>query len=195
MSKKILVTGFEPFGGETVNPSWEAVKLLPDVIGENELEKLELPVEFGVAADIAWKKALECRAEVILCVGQAGGQTAITPERVAINLRNGRCGERVCLDEPILPDAPTAYFTKLPIRKMVELLKAAKIPSKISYSAGTYVCNDTMYNLLQNAAKCGDEPMVGFVHVPFIPEQVKNGEFALPLESIAEALKIIISTL
>ena len=143
--KKLLITGFEPFGNEDINPSWEAVLQLPDQINEYQLTKVKLPVLFSDAADFVISAANEIGADVVICVGQAGGRGEITPELVGINLRfaqipdnNGYKPE----DEPINAFGKDAYFSTLPVRKMADAIKKIGIPSKVSYSAGAYVCND-----------------------------------------------------
>ncbi len=200
--KTILITGFAPFGGETVNPSWEAVRRLPDQIGAVRLVKLCLPVVFGKAPLLAWEAAQECNADAVLCIGQAGGRNAVTPEQVAINLRAGSTPDNegnVYTDTPVWAEAPAAYFSDLPVRRMTEALTDAGIPAKISYTAGTYVCNDTLFTLLHlaslRAADYGKRISVGFVHIPFLPEQAKAGLPCLPLETATKALHCIVSVL
>ncbi|MBP3377167.1 MAG: pyroglutamyl-peptidase I, partial [Clostridia bacterium] len=140
--KKLLITGFEPFGGEQINPSWEAVKRLPDVINGYELTKLRIPVVFGVAAEKVISEAGAIHPDVILCVGQAGGRNAITPELVGINLRHAAIPDNNGAqpsDEEISADGADAYFTTLPVRKIAAAIEAYGVPSRVSYSAGAYV--------------------------------------------------------
>lgn len=173
--KKLLITGFEPFGGEEINPSWEAVKLLPDVINGYMLDKLLLPVVFGEAAECVLKRAEKIRPDVILCVGQAGGRGAITPELVGINLRYARIPDNKGnepKDEPITPGGQDAYFSTIPVRKIAEAIKASGIPSEVSYSAGAYVCNDVLYILLHRFEGCSIR--VGFIHIPYLDRQEKD---------------------
>ena len=192
--KKILVTGFEPFGGESINPSWEAVSLLPDVIGGYTLTKLRIPVVFGEATERIIEKAKEICPDVILCVGQAGGRNAITPEFVGINLRHAEIPDnngKQPQDEPIIKGGENAYFTTLPIRKIVEKLKEAGLPSAVSYSAGSYVCNDVIYSLL---AKYKDtQTKVGFIHIPYCTEQNKTPSLALG--NVVKGLRIAIENI
>ena len=189
MRNTILVTGFDPFGGETINPAWEAVKRLPDEIGTYRLVKLQVPTIFGEAGRIALEKAAEIQPDAVLCVGQAGGRSAVTPEMIAINLRHARmpdnAGHRP-QDEPAIPDGPDGLFATLPVRAMAERIGAAGIPASVSYSAGTFVCNDLMYAVLHHFAGTGVR--AGFIHVPFLPEQAKNGAPSLPLDDIVRAL-------
>lgn len=194
--KKLLITGFDPFGGESVNPSWEAVKLLPEKIGAFEVTKLQIPTKFSLAAQEILYVAKELKPDVILSVGQAGGRDSITPEVVAINLREASIADnagKLAQNEPVLEGAPAAYFSTVPLRQMVAAVKNADIPCKLSYSAGAFVCNDTLYALLHHFD--GTATQVGFIHVPFLPEQAKEGVPSLPLEKIAEGLKIAIEAL
>lgn len=165
--KKLLITCFEPFGGEARNISSEIVDMLSERIGEFEIEKLLLPVEFGRAADIAVKSAQDMRADAIISFGQAGGRSAVTPEMVALNLRFASIPDNAGakpLDEPVVAGAENALFTTLPVREMVASLKAAGVPSAVSYSAGTYVCNDLYFKILHRFKGTGVR--AAFVHVP-----------------------------
>ncbi len=194
--KKLLITGFDPFGGETVNPAWEAVKLLPDVVGAYELTKMEIPTVFGAASQKALDAAQKVQPDVILCIGQAGGRKAITPEMVAINLRHARIADNAGnqpQDEPVAADGPAAYFATVPVRKMTAAIEAAGIEAAVSYSAGTFVCNDTLYAVLHHYA--GTPVQAGFVHVPFLPEQAKEGVPFMPLETIVRGLAAMIEAL
>ena len=190
---KLLITGFEPFGGDTVNPSWEAVKALPEQIGQYQLYKLRLPVVFGKAAEMAIAKAERLQADAVLAIGLAGGRRAVTPEAVAINLRDAGIPDNAGLqphDEPIVPGAPAAYFATLPVRAMRDAIRAADIPAALSYSAGVYVCNDIMYSLLHHFA--GTQVRCGFMHVPYLPDM---GSPSLPLETITAAVQAAVEVL
>ena len=192
--KKLLISGFMPFGGEDINPSWEAVKALPDKIGEYELTKVCLPVVFGEAYSIALKAAREISADAILCIGQAGGRASVTPELVGINLRHASIPDNEGnqpKDEPIIEGGAKAYFSTLPVRKMAQAIRESGIPSELSYSAGAYVCNDLLYNLL--SAFENTETRAAFIHVPYIPEQGKTP--SLPLSDIVRALIVAIENL
>jgi len=174
---KILVTGFDPFGGESVNPAWEAVKLLPEVIEDAKIYKLEIPTVFHRSAEILREKIQHVRPDMVLAVGQAGGRHAITPERVAINLDDARIPDNEAnqpIDEKIQSDGANAYFSSLPVKAMVQAMKEVGIPAAVSNSAGTFVCNHIMYQLLYFVEKEFPEMTGGFVHVPFIPEQVAD---------------------
>ena len=193
--KKLLITGFEPFGGEKINPSWEAVKLLPEKIGDFEIIKAEIPVVFEKAAETVLAKAEELKPNAIICVGQAGGRTGVTPEMVAINLRFASIPDNEGnqpKDVPCISDGENAYFATLPVRKMVEAVSEASIPCSVSYSAGTYVCNDLIYHVLHSYK--GTETKACFIHVPFIPEQT-NDKPSMELETIAKALEIAIKAI
>ena len=173
--KKLLISGFEPFDNEKINPSWEAVRLLPDAVGDYRLTKLRLPVVFGVAADELLRAAEELCPDVIIAVGQSGGRAAITPEMVGINLRHGKIPDHaghLATDEPIIEGGAAAYFSTLPVRKIVEGVKNAGLPAEVSYSAGAYVCNDVLYTLLAKTAE--NSTRVGFIHIPYAKEQGKE---------------------
>lgn len=192
--KKILITGFEPFGGETVNPSFEAVSSLPGEVGGYSLTKLCLPVVFGEAAKTVIEYARTANPDVILCIGQAGGRSAITPELVAINLRHGKIPDNSGYkpkDEPISRVGEKAYFSTVPVRKIAEALSAAGIPSEVSYSAGAYVCNDVMYTVLHHFENT--DTKVGFIHVPYSKEQKK--EPSMDIEDIIKGLTVAIESL
>lgn len=191
--KKLLITGFDPFDGATVNPSWEAVKLLPEQIGNFELHKLQIPTVFGLAPQTVLEKAAEIQPDVIISVGQAGSRPAVTPERIGINIRDARITDNAGTspkDEAIVPGGPDGLFSTLPVKAMIEAIREAGLPASISNTAGTFVCNDVLYSLLHHYA--GTPVRCGFIHVPWLPEQ---GEPSLPLESTAKALEIAISVL
>ena len=192
---KVLVTGFDPFGGEKVNPAYEAVKLLPDTIAGAEIIKIEIPTVFTRSAEVLEEAIQKYRPDVVLDVGQAGGRSCMTVEKVAINLKEARIpdndGEQP-FDEPIREDGETAYFSTLPVKAMVENMRAHGIPAHISYTAGTYVCKCIMYNALYLAAKKYLGVRAGFIHVPFENGQVvdkANGTPFMSLEMIAKGLE------
>ena len=194
--KKLLITGFDPFGGEKVNPSWEAVKRLPDTIGGYELIKLQLPTVFGRAAETLLEKAAACGPDAIISVGQAGGRKGITPEVVGINLREAGIPDNQGnqpVNEPVVPGSPAAYFATLPVRDMVAAMKEAGLPCGLSYSAGAFVCNDVLYTVLNHYQ--GTKVQAGFIHVPFLPEQAAEGVPSLPLEEIVRGLEAAIKAM
>ena len=198
MSKTILVSGFQPFGGESVNPSFEAVRRLPDEIGDMRLIRMELPVAFAEAAALLLEKIREIRPDAVLAVGQAGGRKGITPELIAVNVQNGGIPDnsgRQPAWEPILAGGPDGIFTRLPVREMVRAMRGAGIEASLSLSAGAFVCNDLMYQVLAATAESGLP--FGFIHVPFLPEQTadKPGAASMPLEDIVKGLAICLSVL
>ena len=194
--KHLLITGFDPFGGETVNPSWEAVSRLPDIVGPYRLTKLQIPTVFSAAADAVLAAAKANRPDVVLCIGQAGGRDAITPERIAVNIASAsipdNAGNRP-VEAPILPGGPDGIFATVPVAAMARAITDAGLPGKISNTAGTFVCNDTLYRLLAHFAGTGTR--VGFVHVPHLPGQAKNGGPSMELDAIIAALTAAIGAL
>ena len=195
---KLLLTGFDPFGGQPINPALEAVKLVADKIGNIEIVKLEVPTVFYKSIETVDKAIAEVKPDVVLCIGQAGGRYDITPERVAINVNDARIADnegQQPLDGPIFEDGDTAYFTDLPIKAMVAKVREAGIPASVSNTAGTFVCNHLMYGVLYLAAKKYPGLRGGFIHVPFIPSQVVNRPTPAPclsVEMIAQGLEACI---
>ena len=192
---KILLTGFDPFGGETVNPAYEAVKLLPDRIETAEIVKLQLPTVFGRSGELLERVIEANRPDAVICVGQAGGRFAITPERVAINIMDCRIPDNSGyqpVDVVIRPDGENAYFSSLPTRRLVEHLRENGIPAELSYTAGSYVCNYVMYTLLYLINTKYPSTIGGFIHVPFSAEQVADkcpGTPSMELTTIARGLE------
>ncbi|MBR6668357.1 MAG: pyroglutamyl-peptidase I [Clostridia bacterium] len=163
----ILLTGFEPFDGAGVNPSWEAVCRVPDRIAGHEVHRLLLPVVYGEAAGLLREAIERLRPEIVICCGVAGDRKAVTPELAAINYRCARIPDnagRVCRGEPIDPDGPAAFMTRLPIHAMIDAVQTAEIPCALSLSAGAYVCNDVYFALLSAEEEYGHRGL--FVHVP-----------------------------
>ncbi|BCA85833.1 pyrrolidone-carboxylate peptidase [Enterococcus saigonensis] len=172
---KILITGFDPFGKEKINPALEVVRRLPDEILEAKIIKLEIPTVFEKVGLTIEKAIKENQPDVVINIGQAGGRFAITPEKVAINLADARIADNAGyqpLDKTIFSDGKTAYFTQLPVKAMVAAMQAEKIPAEVSYTAGTYVCNYVMYYVQYLIDKKYPSLKGGFIHVPFIFEQV-----------------------
>ena len=191
--KKLLITGFDSFDKKAINPSWEAVRNLPNQVGRFLLCKLQLPTVFGKAAQTVLAQAEQFQPDVILCVGLAGGRDAVTPERIAVNIRDARIPDNEGnqpTGDPVVPDGPAAYFSTLPVAEMAHAIRTAGIPASVSNTAGTFVCNDTFYSLLHHCA--GMPVRVGFVHVPYLPEQ---GTPSLPLENIIIALTAAIKAI
>ena len=194
--KQLLITGFDPFGGELINPSWEAVRRLPEQVGCWELTALQIPTVFGRAAQSVLEAAKGKTFDAILCVGQAGGRSAVTPEVVAINRQDARIPDNKGnqpVDVPVIENGPAAYFATVPVRKMEQAVLAAGYPAALSYSAGAFVCNDVLYTLLHHYE--GSRTKVGFVHVPFLPEQAVEQQPSLPLEDIVAALTAAIAAM
>lgn len=190
---KILVTGFEPFEDEPLNPSWEAVRRLPDSIGETAVIKVQIPVVFDRVSEVVRDAIAVHDPDAIVCVGQAGGRFAISPERVAINVDDGRIPDNdgdQPIDETIRADGPAAYFSSLPVKAMVTAMKGAGVPAVLSNTAGTYVCNHIMYDVLYMIDHEFSGKRGGFVHVPYTPQQVvdKPGAPSLSIDDMTAAL-------
>ncbi len=197
---KLLLTGFEPFGGETVNPSWQAVCLVPEQIGTVTVVKRCLPTSFARAGTVLTDAIAALRPDAVLCVGQAGGRAAVTPERAALNLDDARIPDNdgACpADAPIVPGGPAAYFATLPVKAMAAAIGAAGVPAAVSNTAGTFVCNHVLYLLLHTLAAQYPGVRGGFVHIPYAPEQTraKPGQPALPVADAARALAAAIAVL
>jgi len=191
---KILVTAFDPFGGESINPALEAVKLMKDTIEGAEIVKLEIPTVFGKSIEKTANAILKENPDAVLCVGQAGGRFEVTPERVAINVDDARIPDNEGnqpIDKPIYEDGEPAYFATLPVKAMVEAIRKEGVPSSLSNSAGTFVCNHIMYGVLYEIAKMNKEIRAGFVHVPFIPQQVVGRPSPAPSLSIADITRAL----
>ena len=174
---KVLVTGFDPFGGEPINPAWEAVKAMKDTIAGAEIVKMQIPTVVGKSIEKIHQKMKELQPDLVISVGQAGGRFGVTPERVAINVTDARIPDNEGnqpIDEPIFPDGPAAYFSNLPVKAMVQAIKDAGYPSVLSNSAGTYICNHVMYAILYYIEKEFPNVRGGFIHVPYAPSQVVN---------------------
>jgi pyroglutamyl-peptidase len=195
---RVLMTGFAPFGGESVNPSWQAVSLL--AARRDDVAAVELPCEFTASLPALRRALEEHRPELVVCAGQAGGRSEVTPERVAINLIDARIPDNAGarpVDAPVVPDGPAAYFTTLPVKACVAAIRAAGVPASVSHTAGTYVCNQVFYGLMHLLATEFPGVRGGFVHVPFSPEQVAaSGKPApsLSVARIADALDVLADT-
>jgi pyroglutamyl-peptidase len=195
-----LVTAFEPFGGEAINPSQEALaRLDPALLGGVELRRVVLPVAFGKGAERLRAAVFEHRPGVIICLGQAGGRAEITPERVALNLDDARAPDNEGaqpVDAPVVPGGPAAYFSTLPIKAIVAALRAKGVPASVSLSAGSFVCNHVFYALMHLLSTELPGARGGFVHVPCLPEQVldRPGTPSLSLElllcGLAETIRV-----
>lgn len=197
---KILVTGFDPFGSDKINPAIEAVKKLPDTIKGAKIIKLEIPTVFNKSAQVVHQAIVKEQPDYVLNVGQAGGRSALTPERVAININDGRIPDNdgyQPLDEPIQPDGDTAYFTQLPIKAMTKAIRAAGLPAIVSNTAGTYVCNHIFYQVQYMRTKEFPKLKAGFIHIPFLPEQVitRPNQPSMALADIVKGLTAAIGAI
>ena len=197
---KILVTGFDPFGGEPINPAIESVKRLPDNIAGAEIVKLEIPTVRKKSLEKIEKAINEHNPDVILSIGQAGGRFDISIERVGINLDDFRIpdneGNQI-IDEPIFPDGENSYFVKLPVKAMVQNVQKNNIPASVSYTAGTFVCNHVLYGVLYLIEKKYKGKKSGFIHIPFLPQQVvdKRNMPSMELKTIVKGLTAAIEAI
>ena len=195
---RVLMTGFAPFGGESVNPSWQAVSLVS--ARRDDVAAVELPCEFETSLPTLRRALSEHRPALVICAGQAGGRAEVTPERVAINLIDARIPDNAGarpVDAPVVADGPAAYFTTLPVKACVAAIRAAGVPASVSHTAGTYVCNQVFYGLMHLLATEFPGVRGGFVHVPFSPEQVAaagKAEASLGVDRIALALEALADT-
>lgn len=179
----ILLTAFEPFGGEAQNASLEAMRLVPDMVGEIRVVKRELPVAFGASAALLRQAIGGVRPDAVLCLGQAAGRAGLTPERVAINIDDAHIPDNAGdqpIDRPVVDQGPAAYFSTLPVKAMAAAMDAVGVPASVSNTAGTYVCNHVMYSLLHELATVYPGVRGGFMHVPMLAEQAEAYHPPLP---------------
>ncbi|NLU70122.1 pyroglutamyl-peptidase I [Streptomyces sp. HNM0574] len=195
---RVLVTGFEPFGGESENPSWLAARLLADGSPDTEprVTAVQLPCVFGAAIERLRAAVAEHRPELVLCLGQAGGRTGLTVERVAVNVDDARIPDNAGaqpVDEPVVAGGPDAYFAPLPVKACVAASRAAGVPASVSQTAGTFVCNHVFYGLAHLAATEHPGLRGGFVHVPYAPQQVtERGEPSMSVADMATGLRAVL---
>lgn len=194
---KVLITGFDPFGGESINPALEAVKMLKDEIAGAGIVKLQIPVVAGKSIEKVHEKMKEVNPDIVISVGQAGGRFGVTPERVAINITDARIPDNEGnqpIDEPIFADGDAAYFSNLPVKAMVQAIKDAGYPSSLSNTAGTYICNHVMYGILYYIHKEFPGVRGGFIHVPYAASQVvdKPNMPSMAIADITAALEAAI---
>lgn len=202
--KTVLMTAFEPFGGESINPSWEAVRSFDGKeIGGARIVVRQLPVVFATCGEVLRQALEEIRPDRVLCVGQAGGRSDITVERVAINVNDARIPDndrQQPIDEPIVADGPAAYFSTLPIKAMVAALREVGVPASVSQTAGTFTYNSVMYQLLHWLHTSGSHARGGFVHIPYMPEQaahhpgVPSMSTASVIQALETSLQVMLST-
>ncbi|WUR14386.1 pyroglutamyl-peptidase I [[Empedobacter] haloabium] len=200
MTTTVLLTGFEPFNQQPINPAWEAVRALEGWAEQGiVLHVRQLPCVFGQAADVLREALDVIRPDVVIAVGQAGGRADITVERIAINIDDAPIADNRAVqlvDEPIVPGGPAAYFATLPIKAIVHALRAAGLPASVSQTAGTFVCNHVFYQLMHMLR---EQPAVraGFIHIPFLPQQAARQPVptaSMALVDMVEALKIAVRT-
>lgn len=196
---KILVTAFDPFGGDSTNSSLTALAALPDTMDEFTICKATIPVVFGKCGVVLAEKIRECVPDGILCLGMAAGRGLITPEVFAVNARFAASADNAGVRYPTLtpcdPTGPAAYRTGLPVETIVENLRAVGIPVGLSFTAGTYVCNDLFYSLMQQATDPNRSIPAGFIHVPQAAEHAPAGRASMPQEQIDRGVQIALSTL
>ena len=191
---KILLTAFDPFGGESINPALEAVKKVRTNVAGAEIVKLMVPTVFGKAHETVYEVMKKEKPDATLCIGQAGGRFSLNPERVAINISDASIMDNEGnqpIDTPIFVDGEPAYFSNLPIKAMTEKIRAAGIPASVSNTAGTFVCNNLMYGVLYHIDKEFPNMRGGFMHVPFVTSQVVNRPNmpAMSLETITTGIE------
>ena len=197
---KILLTAFDPFGGETVNPALEAVKAVRGAVAGAEIVKLTVPTVFGKSVETVYEAMKRERPDAVLSVGQAAGRAGLSVERVAINLEDASVADnkgQKPVDTPVVPGGPAAYFATIPVKAVAERINAAGVPAAVSNSAGTFVCNHLMYGVLYHAAREFPGVRAGFIHVPYLPEQTldKPGAPSLPPEDMVRGLEAAIAAI
>lgn len=197
---RILVSGFDPFGGEKINPAIESVKLLPDTIQGVEIIRLEIPTVIGKSVRTLAEAIEQFKPDVVLSVGQAGGRPDITVERVAINVDDCRIADNEGnqpIDTPIVENGPSAYFSTLPIKSIVNKMNENGIPASVSNTAGTFICNHVMYGVRHIAQTQYPSMRTGFIHIPYLPQQVtdKRNMPSMALETIVKGLTVALETI
>ncbi|RFB75019.1 pyroglutamyl-peptidase I [Methylovirgula sp. 4M-Z18] len=199
--RTILVTGFEPFGGETINPSWEAARQLDGWVYQGaKVVARQMPCVFGAAYDALAAALREVAPQIVICVGQASNRSDFSVERIAINIDDARIPDnagRQPVDVPVVADGPAAYFSSLPIKAIVQAVRAAGIPASMSQTAGTYVCNHLFYAACHlRATRYDGLRKAGFIHVPLSPEQAAHhaGHASMSIDTVARALRVTVET-
>lgn len=192
---KALVTGFEPFGGDKLNASLEAVRRLPAKAGAIEIVTAVLPTSYARVLPALESAIARARPDIVLCVGQAGGHAALCVERVAVNVQDAEIADNDGarpVDAPVVAGGPAAYLATLPVRAAVAALRAGELPAQLSMSAGTFVCNHAFYGLMHLAATRGERYCGGFLHVPCLPQQAAAGAPSMALEDIVRGIGIVL---
>ncbi|MFE6892401.1 pyroglutamyl-peptidase I [Streptomyces sp. NPDC057694] len=197
MATRVLLTGFEPFGGESVNPSWQAAELVAAAPPEGiAVTAVQLPCVFGESLSALRAAVDEVRPELVVCLGQAGGRHGVTVERVAVNVDDARIPDNAGarpIDSAVVPGGPAAYFSTLPVKRCVAAMRSAGVPGAVSNTAGTFVCNHVAYGLAHLLATELPGVRGGFVHVPWAPEQVVDGGApSLPVETVARGVAALL---
>lgn len=197
MTVRVLLTGFEPFGGESVNPSWQAAALVAAAPPEGiAVTAVQLPCVFGASLTALRAAVEEVRPDLVVCLGQAGGRHGVTVERVAINVDDARIPDNAGaqpIDTAVVPGGPAAYFSSLPVKACVAAMRGAGVPAAVSNTAGTFVCNHVAYGLAHLLATELPGVRGGFVHVPWAPEQVLDGSAAvLSAETVARGVAALL---
>jgi pyroglutamyl-peptidase len=193
-----LVTGFEPFGGDAINPAGEALARLSPRLGTLAIATRLLPTVFGRAIEALEAAIAETDPDIVLGVGLAGGRAALSLERVALNIDDARIADNAGqqpVDTPIIPDGPAAYFTNLPIKAAAAALREAGLPAIVSNTAGTFVCNHLFYGVMHLAATSRPEMRGGFLHVPYLPSQAAaiDGAPSMALGDIVRGIEFILA--
>jgi pyroglutamyl-peptidase len=194
---KALVTGFDPFGGETLNPSLEAIRRLPKAIGALQVATQRLPAEFEASLPMLYAAIAREQPDIVLCLGEAGSRTELSPERVAINVQDARIRDNAGqqpVDVPVVAGGPAAYFTTLPIKAATRAMREAGVPVAVSNTAGTFVCNHVFYGLMHYAATQAARFRGGFMHVPYLPAQAAHHAKApsMAVEVIVRGVEIML---
>ncbi|MCH4569822.1 pyroglutamyl-peptidase I [Bacillus sp. ES1-5] len=197
--KTVLLTGFDPFGGESINPAWEVAKSLHEkTIGEYKIISKQVPTVFQKSISVLKEYIEELNPEMIICIGQAGGRPDITIERVAINIDDARIADNEGnqpVDVPVVEEGPAAYWSTLPMKAIVKRLQEEGIPASVSQTAGTFVCNHLFYGLMRELEKQDKKIKGGFVHIPFLPEQASNysGQPSMSLSTIRKGIELAVA--
>lgn len=196
---KALVTGFDAFGGDEVNPSSLAVGRLKKRLGKVAVQAAELPTSFARSTEALRAAIAKAKPDIVLCVGQAGGRSELCLERVAINVQDARIRDndgKQPIDKPVVAGGPSAYFATLPIKACVAAMRQAGLPAAVSNTAGTFVCNHIFYALMDMAAAHPSPLRGGFLHIPYVPEQAARlgGAPSMSVDDIVRGIEIILET-
>ena len=196
---KALVTGFDAFGGDTVNPSSAAIAKLKRKFGRVAVHTAILPTSYARSAIVLRGAIHEVNPDIVLCVGQAGGRNELSLERVAINVQDARIKDndgKQPIDREVVRDGPAAHFATLPIKACVAEMRRAGLPAVVSNTAGTFVCNHILYALMDIIRQRPTPTRGGFLHIPYLPEQASRvgGAPSMALDDIVRGIEIILET-